>query len=51
INGDLALTMGNVILVDKQGQTTMVDKSWAFKKDEQGQLRIVLHHSSLPYQP
>ncbi|RUO20908.1 phosphoribosyl-AMP cyclohydrolase [Aliidiomarina iranensis] len=49
INGDLALTMGHVILTDSAGDTTTVDKTWAFKKDEQGTLRIVLHHSSLPY--
>lgn len=51
INGDLALTMGHVKLTDKNGQQTVVDKSWGCKKDEQGQLRIVLHHSSLPFQP
>lgn len=51
INGDLALTQGHVILTDKQGKVTVVDKTWGFKKDEKGQLRIVLHHSSLPYQP
>lgn len=36
---------------DKKGQVTKVDKTWAFKKDDQGKLRIVLHHSSLPYTP
>jgi hypothetical protein len=51
INGDLAITMGNVILTDKDGKVTTVDKTWGFKKDSQGQLRIVLHHSSLPFQP
>ncbi|MFC3609243.1 hypothetical protein [Stutzerimonas tarimensis] len=51
INGDLALTTGHVRLTDADGQETIVDKSWAFKKDEQGALRIVLHHSSLPYAP
>ena len=51
INGDLALTMGNVILTDKTGKITTVDKTWGFKKDGQGKLRIVLHHSSLPYSP
>lgn len=51
INGDLAITMGNVILTDKDGKVTTVDKTWGFKKDTQGQLRIVLHHSSLPFQP
>ena len=51
INGDLALTMGNVFLTDKKGQVTKVDKTWGFKRDNNGKLRIVLHHSSLPYTP
>jgi hypothetical protein len=50
INGDMATTMGNVRITDKAGQVTTVDKTWAFRKDDNGQLRIVLHHSSLPYQ-
>jgi len=49
INGDLALTMGHVHMTNAAGEITTVDKTWAFKKDEQGDLRIVLHHSSLPY--
>ncbi len=49
IHGDLAITMGHVILTDKNGNVTIVDKTWGFKKDEKGQVRIVLHHSSLPY--
>ncbi|WP_423185234.1 phosphoribosyl-AMP cyclohydrolase [Alishewanella sp. d11] len=49
MNGDLALTMGHVTLTNKDGSVTTVDKTWGFKKDEQGDLRIVLHHSSLPY--
>lgn len=51
INGDMALTMGHVMLTDKKGKVTTVDKTWGFKKDAQGKLRIVLHHSSLPYSP
>lgn len=51
IHGDLALTMGNVMLTDKTGKVTTVNKTWGFKKDDQGKLRIVLHHSSLPFQP
>jgi hypothetical protein len=51
VNGDLALTMGNVILTDKKGKVTIVDKTWGFKKDSQGKIKIVLHHSSLPYSP
>lgn len=51
IDGNMAITMGNVYLYDKKGQLTKVDKTWAFRKDDQGKLRIVLHHSSLPYTP
>lgn len=51
INGDMAITMGNVMLTDKTGKVTTVDKTWGFKRDEKGQLRIVLHHSSLPFSP
>ena len=43
--------MGWVLLTDKDGQVTKVDKSWGYKKDDSGVLRIVLHHSSLPYTP
>jgi hypothetical protein len=49
INGDVAKTMGKVTLTDRTGKQTTVDKTWAFKKDDSGQLRIVLHHSSLPH--
>lgn len=51
INGDMAITMGNVMLTDASGKVTTVDKTWGFKKDDKGNLRIVLHHSSLPYNP
>jgi hypothetical protein len=51
ITGDVALTMGNVALEDKDGQITVVDKTWGFRKDAAGDLRIVLHHSSLPFTP
>jgi len=27
---------------------TVVDKTWAFVRDPDGEIRIVLHHSSLP---
>lgn len=49
--GDVATTMGNVAFTDKNGQVTTVDKTWQFKKDDTGRLRIVVHHSSLPYSP
>ena len=49
ISGDMALTMGNVSILDADGNTTVVDKSWGYHLDDDGDLRIVLHHSSLPF--
>jgi hypothetical protein len=51
INGTTAISTGNVILTDSKGAKTTVDKTWGYVRDPQGKLRIVLHHSSLPYQP
>jgi hypothetical protein len=47
--GNSALSTGNVHCTNKDGKTTIVDKTWGYKKDDEGKLRIVLHHSSLPY--
>ncbi len=49
ISGNTATTMGNVMITNKEGKITTVDKTWQFIKDDNGKLRIVLHHSSLPY--
>lgn len=49
IDGNVATTMGNVMITDKTGKVTTVDKTWKFLKDSNGKLRIVVHHSSLPY--
>jgi hypothetical protein len=49
IVGNTATTMGNVILTDKTGKVTTVDKTWQFIRGGDGKLRIILHHSSLPY--
>lgn len=51
IDGDVAMWMGWVHFTDKDGQTVTVDKTWGYKKDTGGVLRLVLHHSSLPYAP
>ncbi len=51
IEGDIAMWAGWVEFTDKNGNIIKVDKSWGYKKDEQGILRIILHHSSLPYEP
>ncbi len=49
IAGDSATSMGNVMITGKDGKITTVDKTWKFVKDDAGKLRIVVHHSSLPY--
>ncbi len=51
IDGDVAMSIGKVRLKDASGNMTEVDKTWGYKRDENGTLRIVLHHSSLPYTP
>lgn len=51
LHGDVAIYMGNVYVTGKDGNEVMVDKTFAFKKAEDGKLRIILHHSSLPYNP
>jgi hypothetical protein len=43
--------MGKVRLTNSEGQITEVDKTWGFKRDPDGTIRIVLHHSSLPFNP
>jgi hypothetical protein len=49
ISGNTATTMGNVTFTDKDGNVVTVDKTWQFFKDDNGKLRIIVHHSSLPY--
>lgn len=48
ISGDTATTMGNVMITDKNSKVTKVNKTWQFMRDDNGKLRIILHHSSLP---
>jgi hypothetical protein len=51
IYGSIAITMGNVWVTDKSGKEIMVDKTWVFKKGEDGKLRIIVHKSALPFSP
>ncbi len=51
ITGNSAISMGNVTLWDAKGNMTKVDKTWAWTRGADGKLKIVLHHSSLPYSP
>ncbi len=51
IHGDIAITMGNVWVTAKDGTEVMVDKTFVFKKSDDGKLRLIVHKSSLPYSP
>ncbi|NBB52826.1 phosphoribosyl-AMP cyclohydrolase [Rhizobium sp. CRIBSB] len=51
INGTTAISTGNVMLTNDRGEVTTVNKTWGWVRDANGALRIVLHHSSLPYSP
>lgn len=51
INGTTAISTGNVMLTNDKGEVTTVNKTWAWVRDANGALRIVLHHSSLPHDP
>ena len=48
IDNDIAIWMGWVTLSNKNGDIVKVDKSWAYKRLSSGDLKIVMHHSSLP---
>lgn len=51
IHGDIAITMGNVWVTAADGTEVMVDKTFVFKKSDDGKLRLIVHKSSLLYSP
>jgi hypothetical protein len=51
IEGKTALAMGNYYFTTPEGEEVKVEYSFGYKKDDAGKLRIVLHHSSVPYKP
>lgn len=51
IHGNIGITMGNVYLTDKEGNEIMVDKTFVFRKTDDGKVRLIVHVSSLPYNP
>ena len=48
IDGGTALAMGNYYFTDPQGAEVKVEYTFGYIEDDQGNLRIQLHHSSLP---
>lgn len=52
IEGNMAVAMGNYYFTPaKGGNEVKVEYSFAYKKDENGDLRIILHDSHFPYVP
>ena len=51
IHGNLAITMGNVYLRNAAGEELMVDKTFVFRRCNDGKLRLCVHKSALPYTP
>lgn len=51
IDCDSALVMGNYYFTKTDGQEIKVEYSFGYVEDRNGQLKINLHHSSLPYKP
>ncbi|MEM1127734.1 MAG: phosphoribosyl-AMP cyclohydrolase [Bacteroidota bacterium] len=48
-DGDMAMAMGNYFFTGTDGNVTKVEYTFGYMKDESGDLKIVLHHSSLPF--
>ena len=49
IINDIAIAMGNYFFTDNDGVKTKVEYSFVYKRNDNGDLKIILHHSSLPY--
>ena len=49
IINDIAIAMGNYFFLDNNGDKTKVEYSFVYKKNDKGDLKIILHHSSLPF--
>ena len=49
--GDSAMAMGNYYFTGPDGSETKVEYTFGYVRDASGDLKINLHHSSLPYNP
>ena len=49
IYDNLATAMGNYFFTDPRGEKTKVEFSFVYKKNKECEIKIVLHHSSLPF--
>jgi len=49
INGNVAMAMGKYFFTPQKGDVVKVEYTFGYVKNDDGKLKIVLHHSSLPY--
>ena len=49
IHGNVALTMGHVYLTDGEGNKVKVEKTFMFRRCQDGKLRLCAHKSALPF--
>jgi hypothetical protein len=49
VAGDTATAMGNYFFTDPSGAETKVEYSFGYMLDSEGNVRINLHHSSMPF--
>lgn len=50
-DSDSAMAMGNYFFTKTDGDVVKVEYSFGYVKDKDGNLKINLHHSSLPFSP
>lgn len=51
IKDDYAVAMGNYYFTDTSGKEVKVEYTFGYTLEDDGSIKIDLHHSSLPYQP
>lgn len=49
LHNDTALAMGNYFFTDTAGEETKVEYTFGYIMDKNGELRINVHHSSVPF--
>ena len=49
IYDNIAIAMGNYYFTDLEGVKAKVEYTFVYKQNNEGDLKIILHHSSLPY--
>ncbi|MEO0370545.1 MAG: phosphoribosyl-AMP cyclohydrolase [Pseudomonadota bacterium] len=51
ISGDMAVTMGNYFFMTTEGEEVKVEYTFGIEQMDDGNAKIVMHHSSLPFTP